>query len=62
VTIEEYINRNGTKTLGLFVEEFIRKAPEFDGDQKLVVEIGRMMDDLDSVFAEHEKNPKGQGK
>ena len=61
MTIEEYVKRNGTQSLGLFVGEFIRKAPDFDGDQKLAAEIGRMMSDLDSVFAEHERT-KDQSK
>jgi hypothetical protein len=56
MTLEEFIQRNGTETFRLFVESFIRKAPEFEGDQALAMEIGRIMGDLDSVFADHERS------
>jgi len=56
VTIDEYIERNGTATLGLLVKEFVRRASYSDKVQPLVEEIDKMMGDLDSVFMEHEKS------
>jgi hypothetical protein len=40
------------KELALLVEEFIRKAPSFEGDEELAKKIGKAMADLYNVVFE----------
>lgn len=58
MTIQEFITKYGTDTPELFVTFLILRAPEFEGDKKLAIVIGRMMADLTSALqaAKEEKD------
>ena len=51
MTIEEFKKEYGTKSLGLLVGLFIKRAPEFHGGEELASEIGKMIGDLESALA-----------
>lgn len=38
---------HGSRGLSLLIQEFIRKAPEFEGDMELAKKLGQVMGDLE---------------
>jgi hypothetical protein len=50
MTIDEFAKKYGTRGAALIVGEFIRRAPDFPGDERLAKEIGEVMADLCSAL------------
>lgn len=50
--ISSFITKYGRKFPGILVGEFIRRAPAFEGDVKLVAELGEMMSDLETALTD----------
>lgn len=48
--IHEFKKKYGSKELGILVGEFIKQAPEFQGDRELARKIGRVIGDLEFVL------------
>lgn len=49
-SIANFKKKHGHRYWKFAIEEFIRKAPEFCGDEKLAAEIGEMMADLEAAL------------
>lgn len=52
MTLQEYLAEHGKDKLTNLIEQFILEAPSFKGDCQLAGEIGRVMADLETVFAD----------
>lgn len=50
MTPEEFVKKYGTRTVGLCIQEFIRRAPAFPHDEIIAGEIGAMIADLESML------------
>jgi hypothetical protein len=50
VDIHTYLQKYGYRGLSVAVGEFIRRAPEFRGDQELAKVLGEMIADLESAL------------
>lgn len=49
MTLAEFRQKYGTRTPGLLVEEFVRRAPAFPGDGDLARALAQLVADLESV-------------
>lgn len=45
--IYDFKKEHGSRGLSLLIQEFIRKAPEFEGDMELAKKLGRIVGDLE---------------
>lgn len=50
MTVADFVDRYGIRGLGLVVEEFIGRAPEFRGSDALARLIGGMVADLECAL------------
>lgn len=53
--LSDFKKKYGTKTFGLVIGEFIKRAPSFRGDDALAAEIGEMLVDLETALT-HEQS------
>ena len=52
--ISDFCRKYGTLTPGMLVAEYIRRSPQFPGDEELATKLGEMMGDL-KIALEHVK-------
>lgn len=58
MSILDFITKYGTDTPQLLIAEFIRRSPEFKGDNELAKSIGTMMGDLQLALTCHANQPQ----